>query len=876
MTMADDNFFLIFSEAEAPDPLRLSLQYFFEKEQYRYKFSNAFTKFTKIINEELITARRFFNIVKETSLISDKLVIRHHTTSGWTYSFEKGFFRNAERYHRRINRVGNDLILHTIDDAVEETKSTTFSQKSTNTPTSLPITQDDTSSIENLSVADTWEQTNTITAHSRRDSSPTSPLSNSANNTTVDVSMKSEIRNITDTMNDDINKVMADLQDSPQSFTRPLQATIREFITNEIANSFTNLTGFKTASDITTKLDQVTVLERDLRIRKENFNQVEIQYKKSIEKMESRFHFLTNKVDKFESQLQNKLDTVTSQTTQLVDSKRDEILRKMDESMRLMNTKVGIITSDLDSISATIQTHAMNVKNLDNETLPTAQSLKHVTGKLKDLYKMYQRKTTILDSTIDTLHEEIDNVRLDAQRAFKHKTNEFINNLQNEFQHRDVPNPNTPLPSTPYKTAPSHVHPSPYPSQPKKSNTHPFVQSPYQRPTDSVFKGVKMDVLRKLVKISCNDSAQLLDFYTKLRTAMLQAGIYLREIQDISEDEPLYDEQDGYTDSDYRTQGNALYSFLCNEDVIPQDFIFAQNCLKSMSTSMDGFQTLKSMLVPVHPTLNNRRPPNNPPVFSETGDLHLYEQSLRNYFLLHKIYGRSEFNDLDKSKQFIEGLDCNEYEYEKTRLMAILDSVELNSLELTPKHTIQSLATTIMNMSQTKTNNVQINTFQGRTTPLHNKRSTGPYARRQYQNVGDSRSSTEKFSYRPTYGANRIPKNPPKSAAKQKFTKGQCNACKIYGHHIRDCRFIVPHLAMQAFMKNQPQMCKQILDNHISINTEEHKRTIVRTMQTTGLLDDDEESDSYIDMEEIIHTPVVNRVRDADIVDLTDEDHVHE
>ena len=353
MTMADDNFFLIFSEAEAPDPLRLSLQYFFEKEQYSYKFSNAFTKFTKISNEELITARRFFNIVKETSLISDKLVIRHHTTSGWTYSFEKGFFRNAERYHRRINRVGNDLILHTIDDAVEETKSTTFSQKSTNTPTSLPITQDDTSSIENLSVADTWEQTNTITAHSRRDSSPTSPLSNSANNTTVDVSMKSEIRNITDTMNDDINKVMADLQDSPQSFTRPLQSTIREFITNEIANSFTNLTGFKTASDITTKLDQVTVLERDLRIRKENFNQVEIQYKKSIEKMESRFHFLTNKVDKFESQLQNKLDTVTSQTTQLVDSKRDETLRKMDESMRLMNTKVGIITSDLDSISAT-------------------------------------------------------------------------------------------------------------------------------------------------------------------------------------------------------------------------------------------------------------------------------------------------------------------------------------------------------------------------------------------------------------------------------------------------------------------------------------------------------------------------------------------
>ena len=86
---------------------------------------------------------------------------------------------------------------------------------------------------------------------------------------------------------------------------------------------------------------------------------------------------------------------------------------------------------------------------------------------------------------------------------------------------------------------------------------------------------------------------------------MLQAGIFLQEIQDINKDKPTYNKQDGYTNSDYQTHGNALYSFLYNEDVIPQEFIFAQNCLKSMSTTMDGFQTLKSMLVLVHPNLNN-------------------------------------------------------------------------------------------------------------------------------------------------------------------------------------------------------------------------------------------------------------------------------
>ena len=125
--------------------------------------------------------------------------------------------------------MGSDIVLHTTDDAVEESKI--------NTPNSLPVTQDDTSSIENLSVADTWEQNNKVTATPTHNSSPRSPLSNSANNTTIDVSMKSEIRDITDTMDNDINQVLADLQDSPQSISRPLQSDLRKLIANKIKSS---------------------------------------------------------------------------------------------------------------------------------------------------------------------------------------------------------------------------------------------------------------------------------------------------------------------------------------------------------------------------------------------------------------------------------------------------------------------------------------------------------------------------------------------------------------------------------------------------------------------------------------------------------------
>ena len=135
--------------------------------------------------------------------------------------------------------------------------------------------------------------------------------------------------------------------------------------------------------------------------------------------MDGHFHFLTNKMDKFESQLQGKLDLLTLQTKHFLDSKKDAIVKNMDGSMRLLNTKVGVVNSDLDTLSTTIQNHSMHIKYLHNDTLPTARSLKHVTNQMKDLYKLYQRETTILDSTIETLHEEIDNVRINTENVSK-------------------------------------------------------------------------------------------------------------------------------------------------------------------------------------------------------------------------------------------------------------------------------------------------------------------------------------------------------------------------------------------------------------------------------------------------------------------------
>ena len=72
----------------------------------------------------------------------------------------------------------------------------------------------------------------------------------------------------------------------------------------------------------------------------------------------------------------------------------------------------------------------------------------------------------------------------------------------------------------------------------------------------------------------------------------------------------------------------------------------------------------------------------------------------------------------------------------------------------------------------------------------------------------------------------------PSFPAKQKFTKGQCAACKIFGHHVHDCRYIEKYLAMAKFALVKQKIFQQILQNHIAVNTEEQKKIFVRPTQS--------------------------------------------
>ena len=60
------------------------------------------------------------------------------------------------------------------------------------------------------------------------------------------------------------------------------------------------------------------------------------------------------------------------------------------------------------------------------------------------------------------------------------------------------------------------------------------------------------------------------------------------------------------------------------------------------------------------------------------------------------------------------------------------------------------------------------------------------------------------------------------------------------------------------------------MKNHIVSNTVEHKHTIVRTMQTMGIFNEDEDSDTFLDQDEIVDTPTINKISDESSCQDTD------
>ena len=66
---------------------------------------------------------------------------------------------------------------------------------------------------------------------------------------------------------------------------------------------------------------------------------------------------------------------------------------------------------------------------------------------MKVLLKQYQDKTTVLDSTIDVLNDELETIKADVMQEFKKQSTEILTTLREELT--QPPTPTTHHPVTP-------------------------------------------------------------------------------------------------------------------------------------------------------------------------------------------------------------------------------------------------------------------------------------------------------------------------------------------------------------------------------------------------------------------------------------------
>jgi len=411
--MADLNF-LTFSESEASNHIKICLDYFFDHDgKNRYKFSDAYLKYTKIGDDSLVSTRRYFNIVRSTNLVSDELVFRQQTTSGFQYLIQKRYFNLATRYGRRISRQSSrqPTPVSITTHAVEETKdasptntdSTTSFTKVSNsnlgpnnndqqeTPTIVP-TPSGNESIESLSIGDTWASTpRPVTATNQFDTQ----ISATNTPTSVEHPVKQRLlkevsptnNNITDRMKESIPTSFKFVR-SPSTTDEDMdfQGITRRFVTTEIERilqekhpSLLNLEG---------RIERMDKLCNDVLMARNKFEVVEEQYKKGSEKVHSRLHWLHTKMEEYETKFHRKyndaLDETINNARSTIQTTTDESIKFISDKMSAINTQFAVASSDVEKLTKTVNDHAMNIAKMDDNILPSARSLKAITTKAKN------------------------------------------------------------------------------------------------------------------------------------------------------------------------------------------------------------------------------------------------------------------------------------------------------------------------------------------------------------------------------------------------------------------------------------------------------------------------------------------------------------
>ena len=813
----DENYY-DYSAIDAPEHLMQVLEHFFDTEQNPYKYTLPKKHFTALKRDfDFPDANRIFKIITGTTLVTNKTILRYRTAQGLRYMINKEYSQNARRTQRAQRRTK-------LREVTETTPPLSNEQSTSKTPPFVQLLEQNRKNPLDYS---SDEESNKSPTKSLKETTTDTPSEQPKNDTPQlsdqdkdydDCTIESDVTKQADELEKNLDAAVAQLQE--EDTMEDDQDILQEKFSNVMKNLIqTELMHCRQEYKAKEALLDAKILELDR--TKDKIMDVLKESQKAHDTMiaqndhvAKKIQYFTRCVDDFEQKL-GKLKSNETEWT-------GKILKRTEERTK-------------EICSDHFETH-LPVRNDDNENIKQTQdTIMRKLSRLKDGTKTLFQQA---EDDYDLLSDRVLHVEREIQTI-----------------HSNLNNPSSVAPQTPKRR---HILSDSDESHKKTNNQSKFVtpqqstSSTYQRSYTTSMKPIKqqnilnMDYLRKNVNITCTNQDQILEFYIKFRLAVQKGGIYILPIEDIKKNASIAQTMPNFTTEEYRSQSNALYTLLSNEKFIPSDFTMAQNCILGFASTMDGFSALKAMLKLTHPILNKKRPTNIPPLLSESSDIHAYEQSLRNFYLLHTLYNNVVFTPIEKAKQFIQGMDDDQYAEAVTRIRHQIDTAEALNINLHEDYDIENIASTVINISGEYDNTKPV------VRTMNNRRYSRPYP--------DSQSKPTK-SFDPR-------KRPTQHS---RFSKTQCHACKKFGHTIQHCTLLPLVLAILKFRSANADKCDNILKRHVTNNTVHSKKTFIRVLKNMQVISDDLDSDDYMDNDIIINTLIDNDIIDSDIVDGHDE-----
>ena len=804
--MDPNNEYNDYSALDAPQHLQHVLNHFFSQKQNAYKYALAYKHFNNVKSQDsFVDANRYFKILTGTNLITKKHVLHYRTTQGMRYLIKKEYAQSSHRDLRNARRAQQRTTQTPEEKMVSHTPSPFVQLMTTKTPIDDSSSDDSSSPQSNETIPTKIHGVE----ESKDDQNETTATPTSEDKSTFQTHLTEHAEALEKTM----DSAMADLTDpEPQQDDDTLLTKLETLIEQAVQRSTDNLLQkLNTVENILTETtDKYTNLRREYTTLENNYNDLSIKY----DRLNRQVNFNSRALETTDDRL-----STIEQTTKDVQKTMTSTIEKT------ISLRVNDILHTSDRFSTT---------DNDQLTIITAKQEK------------FQRRLTRLKDGTSIMFKDME-ADYDMLTDRIHRVETDVNNLKTPENKR----------STARKIVfdkPSDSDDSSISHHPQKHKSNEYVTTPSNRPyRNTYYRGPNIDYLRKNVNITCSEQNQILEFYIKFRLALEQGGIHILPIDQISKHKSIAQEKPGITQEDQRLQSNALYTLLSNEKIIPSDFTMAQNCIQGFASTMDGFGALRAMLKLTHPTLSKKRPSNVPPVLSDSSDIHSYEQNLRNFYLLHKLFSNIEFPPLEKAKQFLQGMDDGQYAEAVQRVQHQLDTFETLKVPLTEDYDIDNMASTIINISSEYENTkTVVNTMRQHSYSHH-------------QNNNAQRNTYNARSPNTTYSQRSVPKH-----RSEKFEKAQCFACKQFGHTVTHCRFLPKVLAILQFKAKHSDKCESILRQHIRSNTVESKRVFVRTLQNMDILSQADDVDTFLENDIIVNTMTDNGIDHDDL--HTDEE----